>query len=75
MNKHSKHTNLTRKNNGLYAPNEIAILGTKCSTIAKLVAEVSDALHHFNLGYFDASHATDVPEIDFLSTPIITKEI
>lgn len=65
MNKHSKHTNLTRKNNGLYAPNEIAILGTKCSTIAKLVAEVSDALHHFNLGYFDASHATNVPENRF----------
>lgn len=65
MKKHSKHTNLARKNNGIYAPHEIAILGTKCSTIAKLVAEVSDGLKHFNLGYFDASHASNVLENRF----------
>ncbi len=60
-NKHSKHTNLIRKENDRYAPNELAILGTKCSTIAKLVADISANLSQYNLGYFDASHAKDVP--------------
>ncbi|CAL2107790.1 molybdenum cofactor guanylyltransferase [Tenacibaculum sp. 190524A02b] len=58
--KHSKHTNLSRKNNDNFAPNEVAILGTKCSTIADLVYQVSTKLSTYNLGYFDASHAKDV---------------
>lgn len=58
--KHTKHTNLTRKDNDQYAPNELAIVGTKCGIIADLVYEVSQRLSQYNLGYFDASHAKEV---------------
>jgi len=62
MKKHKKHTTLTRKFNDNYAPNEVAILGAKCSIIADLVYQVSDSLSNYNLAYFDASHAKDVSE-------------
>lgn len=57
MDKHKKHTSLTRKANDNFAPNEIAILGTKCGVIANLVQQVSADLSDYNLAYFDASHA------------------
>ena len=60
MKKHQKHANITRKNNDNYAPNEVAILGTKCGIIADLVKKVSQGLQGYNLGYFDASHAKEV---------------
>ncbi|UAM97600.1 NTP transferase domain-containing protein [Polaribacter litorisediminis] len=60
MKKHSKHTNLERRNNDNFAPNEIAILGTNCNTISELVKEVSAKLSQYKLGYFDASHAKNV---------------
>ncbi|MDP5094043.1 MAG: molybdenum cofactor guanylyltransferase, partial [Polaribacter sp.] len=60
MNKHQKHTNLTRKNNDIFAPNEIAFLGAKCDVISDLVHEISAKLAHYKLAYFDASHAKDV---------------
>ena len=58
--KHSKHTNLVRRDNGIYAPNEIAILGTKCDVISDIVSKVSENLSNYRLAYFDASHAKDV---------------
>lgn len=60
MNKHQKHTHLSRRNNDIFAPNEIAILGTKCDVISDLVHQISAKLSHFKLAYFDASHAKDV---------------
>ena len=60
MTKHQKHTNLTRRKNGNFAPNEIAILGAKCSIITDLVHQVSAKLSQYNLAYFDASHAKEV---------------
>lgn len=60
--KHQKHTNITRRKNGNFAPNEIAILGAKCSIISDLVSHISKELSQFNLAYFDASHAKDVEE-------------
>jgi len=57
MNKHQKHTNLTRRKNENFAPNEISILGTKCGVIAELVKQVSKKLSNYKLVYFDASHA------------------
>ncbi|CAM1370974.1 Molybdenum cofactor guanylyltransferase [Tenacibaculum sediminilitoris] len=60
--KHTKHTNLVKKHTDNFAPNEIAILGTKCGVIANLVHEVSKRLPNYNLGYFDASHAKDVEQ-------------
>ena len=65
MKKHTKHTNLTRRNNGNFATNEMAILGTKCGTIASLVNQVSKELSNYKLAYFDASHAKDVEENSF----------
>lgn len=60
MKKHQKHTNLVRRKNGNFAPNEVSILGAKCGIISDLVQEVSESLSQYNLAYFDASHAKDV---------------
>lgn len=60
MIRHQKHTSLTRRKNGNYAPNELAVLGAKCSIISDLVHKVSQSLSQFNLAYFDASHAKEV---------------
>lgn len=60
MKKHRKHTNLERRNNDHFAPNEIAILGTNCGTISDLVHQVSNKLSNYKLAYFDASHAKDI---------------
>ena len=62
MAKHQKHTNLSRRKNGISAPNEISILGAKCSIISDLVHQVSKSLSTCNLAYFDASHAKNVEE-------------
>jgi len=56
LKKHSKHSKLTRRNNDIYAPNEIAILGTNCGNISALVTAVSKRLETYKLGYLDASH-------------------
>ena len=62
MAKHTKHTNIAKRNNGNFAPNEISILGTNCGVIADLVKHVSKKLSKYNLAYFDASHAKDVED-------------
>ena len=67
MSKHQKHTALIRKKNGLFAPNEISILGAKCSIITRLVHQISSKLPHYKMAYFDASHAKEV-EPNTLST-------
>ena len=67
MKKHSKHTKLIRRENDFFAPNEMAILGTKCSIIADFVQKVSKNLQkEANIAYFDASHnqETKAPEVD-----------
>lgn len=58
--KHSKHKNLVKRDNEIYAPNEIAILGAKCDIISDIVSKVSKNLSNYKLAYFDASHAKDV---------------
>ena len=62
MKKHRKHTNLERRNNDNFAPNEISILGTNCGIISDLVHQISEKLSNYKLAYFDASHAKDVAE-------------
>lgn len=62
MKKHQKHTNLERRNNDNFAPNEIAILGTNCGIISNLVEKVSEKLANYKLAYFDASHAKNIEE-------------
>lgn len=60
MSKHQKHSNLTRRINDNYAPNEVAVLGAKCSIISDLVHQISKKLTQYKLAYFDASHAKEV---------------
>ena len=60
MSKHQKHTNLVRRDNDNFAPNEIAILGTNCNTISNVVHQISKKLTQYKMGYFDASHTKDV---------------
>lgn len=62
MKKHTKHTNITKRNNDTFAPNEIVLLGTKCGVISDLVQQVSKKLSNYKLAYFDASHANDIEE-------------
>ena len=65
--KHQKHTKLKRRENDIFAPNEIAILGTKCSIIADFVQKMSKKLQkRFKIAYFDASHNQEiqVPDVD-----------
>jgi len=62
MARHKKHTNLERRANDNFAPNEIAFLGTNCGIISELVYKVSERLSNYKLAYFDASHAKDVAE-------------
>ncbi|WP_456423426.1 NTP transferase domain-containing protein [Lutibacter sp.] len=56
MGKHQKHIKLEMRKNGNFAPNEIAIIGTKCTIVSKLVSQVSENLSNYKLGYLDASH-------------------
>ncbi|RPD97490.1 molybdenum cofactor guanylyltransferase [Aureibaculum marinum] len=61
VNKHQKHTKLKRRENENFAPNEIAILGTKCSIIADFVQKMSKKLQNqAKIGYLDASHSETV---------------
>ncbi|AOW20874.1 molybdenum cofactor guanylyltransferase [Urechidicola croceus] len=67
MSKHRKHTKLTRRNNGNYANNEIAILGVKCSIITDLVQKTAKKLQKtVKIAYLDASHNNEIvaPSID-----------
>ncbi|MCF6181907.1 NTP transferase domain-containing protein [Lutibacter sp.] len=59
MGKHQKHAKLGLRNNNNFAPNEIAIVGTKCNEVSKLVQQVSEKLTNYKLAYFDASHSKD----------------
>ncbi|GGG94295.1 molybdenum cofactor guanylyltransferase [Polaribacter pacificus] len=62
MTKHTKHTNLERRDNDLFAPNEISFVGANCNSISDLVKAISQKLPRYKLAYFDASHAKDVQE-------------
>lgn len=62
MVKHKKHTNLEKRDNDNFAPNEISILGTNCANISDLVSKVSEKLSKYKLAYFDASHSKNVEE-------------
>ncbi len=56
--KHQKHIKLTRKANNLIAPNEIAILGAKCSIISDLVFGIAEFLaDKYKIAYIDTSHS------------------
>lgn len=57
---HTKHTNITKRKNDTFAPNELVLLGTKCGVISDIVQQVSKKTSNYKLAYFDASHAKDV---------------
>ncbi|NNC70722.1 MAG: NTP transferase domain-containing protein [Flavobacteriaceae bacterium] len=56
--KHYKHAKLERRMTDNFAPNEIAVLGSKCSIIADFVQKMSKKLQKkAKIAYFDASHS------------------
>lgn len=59
MSGHRKHAKLKLRANDNFAPNEIAILGAKCSVISDLAHRISLELSNYNLSYFDASHSEE----------------
>ncbi len=68
---HLKHANITRRTNDLMAPNEIAILGVKCSIITDFVEKMTEKLqNNAKIAYFDASHADEIlsPKADVFTT-------
>ena len=65
MGKHQKHTKLKLRDNDNFAPNEIAIVGTKCSVISNLVQQVSGKLGTYKLAYLDASHSEEIEQKKF----------
>jgi molybdopterin-guanine dinucleotide biosynthesis protein A len=65
MSKHQKHTKLPLRKTGNYAPNEIALVGTKCSEVKSLVKAIANALGNtYKLAFLDASH-------DASQTPVL----
>ena len=57
METHRKHARLNRREYGYYAPSEIALLGTKCSSIQELSEFVAKKLSgKYKVAYVDASH-------------------
>lgn len=65
MKQHQKHTNLVRRQNGIYANQEIAFLGVKCSIISDLVHEIAKNNQKIaKIAYLDASHS------DTISAPL-----
>ena len=66
-NGHQKHVKLTKPDLGYFGRNEIAILGTPCGQIKKLVQAVIDILaSDYRMAYIDADHASarEAPVID-----------
>jgi molybdopterin-guanine dinucleotide biosynthesis protein A len=61
MGKHRKHAKLELRNTGNYAPQEISILGAKCSIIAYLVNNIAKKHQKTSkFAYLDASHNSDI---------------
>ena len=64
--KHYKHAKLERRIHDNYAPNEIAVLGAKCSIIADFVQKISKNLQkRAKIAYLDTSHS------DTIESPIL----
>jgi molybdopterin-guanine dinucleotide biosynthesis protein A len=63
MDKHQKHAKLKLRDNDNFAPNEIALVGTKCDVISSVVEEISKKLSNYKLAYFDASHSKNIEKL------------
>ncbi|MFC2128105.1 molybdenum cofactor guanylyltransferase [Bacteroidota bacterium] len=61
MKKHTKHTKITKRENGFFAPNELSFVGVKCSVISDLVLTIGTELSSIaKVAYVDASHNKDL---------------
>ncbi len=65
MAKHQKHAKLKLRENDLYSPNEISILGTKCIEIQNLVSKICKELPKYKLAYLDSSHNNNLEKTQF----------
>jgi len=67
MQKHRKHTKLSKRSFGNYATNEIAILGAKCTIISNFVQNIIKNIEKKKkFAYLDASHNKEIiaPKLD-----------
>lgn len=69
MDKHQKHTKLSKPDAGEFHRNELAILGTNCTNIRNLVNVVTQELYQqYKIAYVDAEHKnTDAADDSVLS--------
>lgn len=66
MKKHVKHSKLERRDNGLFAPCEISLVGVKCSVISALVSRLSNLFaKQYKMAYIDASHDKELLSPNF----------
>ena len=59
MEKHQKHTKLTKPFVGNFSRNEWAIIGTPCGNIQKLTKDLTDKMSRtskYKIAYIDADH-------------------
>lgn len=54
--KHNKHAKIARRSGGIFHRHEIAILGTPCDRIDRIVESIGASLQPLKIGYVDADH-------------------
>lgn len=54
--KHSAHGSITKPNQGDFGRNELALYGTTCEHVKKIVLQIQEALPSFDIAYVDADH-------------------
>lgn len=62
MEKHQKHSKITKPDLGNFGRNEWAIMGTNCGNIQKLAKELSKNISPpYKIAYVDADHSAGIP--------------
>jgi molybdopterin-guanine dinucleotide biosynthesis protein A len=51
-----RHGKLKRPHSGVFGRNEVALLGTTCEEVDRIVSRIQQSLHPLNVAYVDASH-------------------
>lgn len=67
MDKHQKHTKLSRPHLGEFHRNELGMLGTNCGNIRKLVNAITQELYRqYKIAYVDADHKSPETSNDLI---------
>jgi molybdopterin-guanine dinucleotide biosynthesis protein A len=54
-----RHGKLKRPHHGIFGRNEVALVGTTCEEVERIVSGIQKALHPLHVAYVDASHGAD----------------